>query len=270
MKKRFASLAAAALLAASLFTGCGAGASAKSDLEAIQKKGQLNIGITLFDPMNYYDPQNPEKLIGFDTEMAEAVCEKLGVTPNFVVIDWEKKIIELKSNNIDCIWNGLSILDDLKESIDYSDAYSGNMQVCVVKKENLEKFKDLASMSSAKLTAESESAGHKAILADENLQKGSFTAVLSQQDTLLEVKSGTADVAVVDAVMAFATVGEGTSFEDLAVVPGIELSKEEYGVGFRKGSNLTAEVNKALKELTEDGTVAAIAEKYPSVLVTLG
>lgn len=268
MKKRIAALAASALMITGLFTGCGAKES--SDLAAIKEKGTLNIGITLFDPMNYYDPENPDKLIGFDTEMAEAVCGKLGVTPNFIQIDWEKKIVELKSHNIDCVWNGLSILDDLKESIDYSDPYSANMQVCVVKKENLEKFSSLESMASAKLTAESESAGQKTIQADENLKQGAFTAVLSQQDTLLEVKSGTADVAVIDAVMAYASVGEGTSFEDLAVVPGIELSKEEYGVGFRKGSDLPAEVNKALKELTEDGTVAAIAEKYPSVLVTLG
>lgn len=268
MKKRIAALAASALMLTGLFTGCGAKES--SDLASIKEKGTLNIGITLFDPMNYYAPENPDKLIGFDTEMAEAVCEKLGVTPNFIQIDWEKKIVELKSHNIDCVWNGLSILDDLKESIDYSDPYSANMQVCVVKKENLEKFSSLESMATAKLTAESESAGQKTIQADENLKQGDFTAVLSQQDTLLEVKSGTADVAVIDAVMAYASVGEGTSFEDLAVVPGIELSKEEYGVGFRKGSDLPAEVNKSLRELTEDGTVAALAEKYPSVLVTLG
>lgn len=267
MKKRFAALAASALLCTGLFTGCGS--AAKSDFAAVKEKGTLNIGITLFDPMNYYDPQDPEKLIGFDTEMAQAVCEKLGVTPNFITIDWEKKIVELKSQNIDCIWNGMSILDDLKESIDYSDPYSANMQVCVVKKENLEKFASLEDMAGAKLTAESESAGQKAIQADDSLKQGSFTAVLSQQDTLLEVKAGTADVAVLDAVMAFASVGEGTSFSDLAVVPGIELSKEEYGIGFRKGSDLPAQVNAALKELTEDGTVASIAEKYPSVLVTL-
>ena len=78
-----------------------------------------------------------------------------------------------------------------------------------------------------------------------------------------------ADVAVIDAVMAYASVGEGTDYADLMVVEGVELSKEEYGIGLRKGSNMTEKINEALQELTDDGTVAALAEKYPSVLVTL-
>ena len=267
MKKRLLALAAAAMMITGLFTGCGS--KGGSDLDYVKTNGELKIGITLFDPMNYYDPENPEKLIGFDTEMAEAVCEKLGVTPKFVVIDWNQKLVELKSKNIDCVWNGMSILEELKPEVDYSDAYSANMQVCVVKKENLDKLSTLDAMQSAKLVAEAESAGQKTIAADEFLSKAAFTAVPTQQDTLLEVKSGTADVAVLDAVMAYASVGESTSFSDLAVVPNIELSKEEYGIGFRKGSDLVPQVNNALKELTENGTVAAIAEKYPSVLVTL-
>ena len=139
----------------------------------------------------------------------------------------------------------------------------------MVQKANADKFVTLEDMAAAKLVAEAESAGQKTIKANESLSKAYFTAVKAQQDTLLEVKSGTADVAVLDAVMAFASVGDDTSFSDLVVVPGIELSKEEYGVGFRKGSDIVAEVNKALAELTADGTVAKIAEKYPSVLVTL-
>lgn len=267
MKKRIAALAASALMITGLFTGCGAKES--SDLAAIKEKGTLNIGITLFDPMNYYDPENPDKLIGFDTEMAEAVCAKLGVTPKFVVIDWNQKLVELKSKNVDCLWNGMTILEDLKAEVDFSTPYSANMQVCVVKKENLEAFGTLEAMETAKLVAEAESAGEKTVKANESLNKATFTPVTSQQNTLLEVKSGTTDVAILDAVMAYASVGEGTSFSDLAVVPGIELSREEYGVGFRKGSDLVGEVNKALEELTADGTVGALAEKYPSVLVTL-
>lgn len=267
MKKRLLALAASAIMFTGLLTGCGS--AAKSDLNAVKEAGELKIGITLFDPMNYYDPEDPDKLIGFDTEMAEAVCEKMGVTPKFIVIDWNQKLVELKSQNVDCLWNGMTILDDLKDAVDYSVPYSANMQVCVVQKSNLEKFGTLEAMAGAKLVAEAESAGQKTIEANESLSKANFTAVISQQNTLLEVKSGTADVAVLDAVMANASVGEGTSFSDLVVVPGIELSKEEYGIGFRKGSDLVGEVNKALEELTADGTVAQLAEKYPSVLVTL-
>ena len=266
MKKVFA-FAAAAAMAAGLLAGCGQ--TGESDLQYVQEKGTLKIGITLFDPMNYYDPEDPDKLIGFDTELAEAVCKKLGVTPEFVQIDWEQKVFELESKNIDCIWNGMTILDELKENIDFSTAYSGNMQVCVINTANKDVYTDLASMANAKFVAEAGSAGQSSVEGSEALQGAQLTTVQAQRDTLLELKSGTADVAVIDAVMAYASVGEGTDYADLMVVEGIELSKEEYGIGLRKGSDLTEAINTALQELTDDGTVAALGEKYPSVLVTL-
>lgn len=265
--KKIVSVVLVALLAAMLLAGCAS--AGDSDLKYIQDKGVLKIGITLFEPMNYYDPQNPEKLTGFDTELAEAVCAKLGVTPEFIVIDWDQKIIELSSKNIDCIWNGMTIKEEMKEQIDFSTAYSGNMQVCVINAANADKFTTTATMADAKLVAEAGSAGESSIAADADLSGANFTAVQAQRDTLLELKSGTADVAVIDAVMAYASVGEGTSYSDLMVVEGIELSKEEYGIGMRKNSDMTAKINEALQQLADDGTVAALAEKYPSVLVTL-
>ena len=192
---------------------------------------------------------------GFDTELAEAVCEKLGVTPEFVVIDWDQKVIELQSKNIDCIWNGMTILEELKENIDFSMPYSGNMQVCVVSRDNAQTFQSTADMTDAKIAVEAESAGQKAVEGDESLGQAELISVGAQSDALMEVKAGTADVAVIDAVMAYASVGEGTSYSDLTVVDGIELGKEEYGIGFRKGSNVVDEVNKALQKLTEEGVV---------------
>lgn len=265
--KKLASIVTAAVLAAGILTGCGQ--TGDSDLKYVQEKGTLKIGITLFDPMNYYDPDNPDKLIGFDTELAEAVCAKLGVTPEFIQIDWDQKIVELQSKNIDCIWNGMTIKEDLKENIDFSVPYSGNMQVCVINTANAGTYTSLESMANAKIVAEAGSAGQDNVETNEALKNAQLTTVQAQRDTLLELKSGTADVAVIDAVMAYASVGEGTSYSDLMVVEGIELSKEEYGIGFRKGSDITAKVNEALQQLTDDGTVAALAEKYPSVLVTL-
>ena len=232
--KKIVSFLAAAALAAGMLTGCGQ--TGESDWKYVQDKGTLKIGITLFDPMNYYDPQDPQKLIGFDTELAEAVCAKLGVTPEFV-----------------------EILDDLKESLDFSVPYSGNMQVCVINKANASVYTTLESMATARFVAEAESAGAKSVEGSEALKGAQLTAVQAQRDTLLELKSGTADVAVIDAVMAYASVGEGTSYSDLMVVEGIELSKEEYGIGFRKGSDITAKVNDALQQLANDGTVAALA-----------
>ncbi len=197
------------------------------------------------------------------------MCEKLGVTPEFVEIDWDQKVFELQSKNIDCIWNGMTIKDDLKENMDFSIPYSGNMQVCVINSANADVYTDLASMANAKIVVEAGSAGESSVEAEEALQNAQLTTLQAQRDTLLELKSGTADVAVIDAVMAYASVGEGTDYDDLMVVEGIELSKEEYGIGLRKGSDMTEKINEALQELADDGTVAALAEKYPSVLVTL-
>ena len=181
--KRVVSLFAAAALAASLLAGCGQ--TGESDWEYVQEKGTLKIGITLFEPMNYYDPEDPDTLIGFDTELAEAVCEKLGVTPEFVEIDWDQKVFELQSKNIDCIWNGMTIKDDLKENMDFSIPYSGNMQVCVINSANADVYTDLASMANAKIVVEAGSAGESSVEAEEALQNAQLTTLQAQRDTLL-------------------------------------------------------------------------------------
>lgn len=163
----------------------------------------------------------------------------------------------------------MTILDELKENIDFSMPYSGNMQVCVVRAEDAGTYQSTEDMVGANIAVEAESAGQKAVEADENLSQAEMVAVGAQSDTLMEVAAGTSDVAVIDAVMAYASVGEGTSYSDLVVVDGIELGKEEYGIGFRKGSNLVEAVNTALQELTDEGVLDELQQKYPSVLVTL-
>lgn len=99
MKKVLAGMLSTVMLCMAL-AGCGGQQAASDanvdDLAYIQENGTLKIGITLFQPMNYYDENEPDKLVGFDTELAEAVCEKLGVTPEFIEIDWDQKVIELQ------------------------------------------------------------------------------------------------------------------------------------------------------------------------------
>ncbi len=103
----------------------------EGDLDYIKAKGEMVIGITLFAPMNYYDDN--KKLIGFETEFAEAVCEKLGVKAKFVEINWDSKEMELNSKNIDCIWNGMTITEERLENMSISVPYMQNKQVMVVK-----------------------------------------------------------------------------------------------------------------------------------------
>lgn len=263
MKKILVGMIAIATVAMTL-AGCG---KTNSDWQQVQQQGKLKIGITYYQPMNYKDETG--KLVGFDTQLSEAVCQRLGVIPEFVEIDWDQKVVELKSKNIDCIWNGMTLTDQLKENMDFSIPYSGNMQVCVINKANKDKYTSLQDMAQAKFVAEAGSVGQKAVENEALLKDVTLVTLSSQRDTLLELKSGTADVAVIDGVMAKASVGEGTDFADLMIVPNIELTKEEYGIGFRKGSDLTEKVNETLQQLTQEGVVQQIAEQYPSVMVTL-
>lgn len=181
-------------------------ASGDSDLDYIKKNGKMVIGYTVYDPMNYTDDNG--EFVGFDTEFAKAVCEKLGVTPEFVEINWDTKEIELNAKSIDCIWNGFTINEEREENLDFSIPYILNKQVVVIRKADKDKYTDTASLASAKLAAETASAGEDAIKDDENLSKASYTAVPKQTDALLEVKASTVDAAVLDYTLANSMVSK--------------------------------------------------------------
>ena len=235
--------------------------AAESDWAYIADKGTFVAGITLFEPMNYYD-ENGE-LTGFETEFTKAVCEKLGVEAKFQEIEWEQKELELNSKNIDAIWNGLTVTEERKENMAFSTPYIRNKQVVVIKAENADKYKDIESMAGASCAAESGSAGQSAIEANDVLSQNEFVGASAQKDVLLEVKSGTIEIGVIDYVMAKASVGDGTDYSDLMIVDSVELQPEEYAVGLRKDDSETlAKVNAAIDELVADGTLKALAEKY--------
>ncbi len=168
-----------------------------SDWEYIKGKGKMVIGVTVYDPMNYQDANG--KWIGFDTEYAEAVCAKLGVTAEFKIIDWDSKEMALQTKDIDCVWNGMTITDALLTAADITGAYMKNYQVVVVK--DAETYTSLESLKGKTIVAEGGSAGQKAAQADPNLSVG-FKPVDDQAAALLQVKSGAADACVIDFVMA--------------------------------------------------------------------
>ena len=221
-------------------------------------KGTLVIGITAYAPMNYYDENG--KLIGFDTEFAEALCAELGLTPEFIIIDWDSKELELKSKKIDCIWNGLTIKEDRRENMDFTTAYLMNEQVVVIRAEDAALYTDLSSFSGVSVVAEVGSAGEDTVYTD--MPDAVFTGVTAQSDALLEVKAGTADAAVIDYTMATAMTGEGTDYSELMIVEGIDLMDEEYAIGFRLGSDMTAKANEIIEKFLADGTLSELAEKY--------
>lgn len=257
MFKKIAAVAAALGILAS--AGCSA--SEKTDWEYISDKGELVIGITLFEPMNYYD-ENGE-LTGFETEFAQAVCKKLGVTPKFQEIDWNQKETELKSKAIDCIWNGLTVTEERKANMAFTDPYVDNRQVLIIRKSDAEKYVTESDLTGIKSAAESESAGQTAIEESEALSSGEFVGCAAQRDALLEVKAGTVDVAVIDYVMATASIREDTDYSDLMIVEGINLAPEQYAIGLRlEDTETLAKVNAAIKELADEGGLQTLAEKY--------
>ncbi len=253
-----------------VFSAGAAMAESESDWEYIKGKGKLTIGITLFAPINYYDENN--ELIGFDTELAKAVCEKLGVEVEFIEINWDSKEIELNSKNIDAIWNGMCITEERKQNMSMSRPYLYNTQAMVMKADKEEEI--MADISGKYVVAEQGSTGEgklQGTIADDDtvvvsaaeyFKDANYTAVDSMAKALMEVKSGIADVALVDSVCALAMVGEGTDYDDLTVNLDNNFGLQEYGIGFRVGSDVTELVNNAIIELTKDGTVAQIAEKY--------
>ena len=253
-----------------VFSAGAAMAESESDWAYIQGKGKLTIGITLFAPINYYDENN--ELIGFDTELAKAVCEKLGVEVEFIEINWDSKEIELNSKNIDAIWNGMCITEERKQNMSMSRPYLYNTQAMVMK---ADKEADImADIAGKYVVAEQGSTGEGklqgtiadddtvVVSAKEYFKDANYTPVESMAKALMEVKSGIADVALVDSVCALAMVGEGTDYDDLTVNLDNNFGLQEYGIGFRVGSDVTELVNNAIIELTKDGTVAQIAEKY--------
>ena len=233
--------------------------AAESDYDYIKGNGKMVIGITIYEPMNYYDEKG--ELTGFDTEFANDLCSRLGVTPEFQIIDWDMKETELKSKNIDCIWNGLTVTEERRANMDFTDTYLLNKQCVVINNANAGTYTDKASLASAMLSAESGSAGESAIVDDDTLKNASYTASNSQQDALVALNAGNYDAIVIDYTMANASVGSG-DFASLQIVDGIELANEEYAIGFRVGSDMTGKVNAIISEMISDGSLAALADKY--------
>ena len=235
-------------------------AAGDSDLDYIKGKGKMTIGYTVYEPMNYTDADG--NFTGFDTELVTAVCEKLGVEPEFVEINWDTKIVELDAKSIDCIWNGMTLTDDIQANTACTKAYAKNAQVVVMKADA--DYSSTADLVGKTVVAEAGSAGESAINDDESLTQADYVSKSVQTDCLMEVAAGTADAAVLDVTLASAMIGNGTDYANLAIKD--ELNAEEYGVAFRKGSDAADAVNAAFDELKADDTMQALADKYSLAL----
>ncbi len=232
----------------------GASSATVEDLAKIKEKGNIVIGITDFEPMDYKDADG--NWVGFDADMAEAFAKSLGVEAKFVEIEWDNKALELESGNIDCVWNGMTLTDEVKSSMDCSNPYCNNAQIVIVPSDKADQYQTEESLKDLNFAVEVGSAGEEQ--AKEHELK--YTSVTNQASALMEVAAGTSDAAIIDSLMAAAMVGEGTSYDKLTYTVG--LNSEEYGVGFRKGSDLTEELNNFFKSSYADGSMQKTAEEY--------
>lgn len=226
----------------------------ESDLAYVQDKGTLIIGITDFEPMDYKDESG--EWIGFDADMAKAFAKSLGVEVEFVEIEWDNKVMELDAKSIDCVWNGMTLTDEVTSAMECSHAYCNNAQVAIVKNDVAEQYQTVESLKDLNFAVEVGSAGEK-VLSELNYN---YTSVKTQADALMEVAAGTSDAAVIDSLMAAAMVGEGTSYDKLTYTA--SFNAEEYGVGFRKGSDLAEKLNTFFSESSTDGSMMETAQKY--------
>ena len=280
--KKFLSLALALTLCASLAacssggntsgsssgsdntSGSGSGSSSQtqtSDMQYVKDKGTLVVGITYFAPMDYKE-EGSDEWIGFDADMAKAFAESLGVNVEFQEITWDYKVEELNSKAIDCVWNGMTLTDDVLAAMGTSNPYCTNYQTLVYPADRAAEFEGLTSLEGLNIAVESGSAGEDAAVA-----LGATTVpVQAQSNALMEVAAGTSDAAVIDVLMAAEMTGEGTSYADLIYSLNLneaqDLPSEEYGVGFRQGSDLVDAFNTFLAEKTADGTVLEVATTY--------
>ena len=229
-------------------------AAGDSDVAYIKDKGKLVVGITDFEPMDYKD--NNGEWIGFDADLAKKVARSLGVEVEFVEIDWDNKILELNNKSIDVVWNGMTLTDEVKKSMECTKPYLNNAQVVVVPAGEAANYSTVDSVSSLTFAVEAGSAGEVAA-ADNGFE---YTSVASQSNAVMEVEAGTSGACIIDLLMAGAMVGPGTSYDNLTHT--VELTSEEYGIGCRKGSDLAAYINDELKAYIEDGSMNEIAQTY--------
>ena len=273
MKKMFAtmlalsmclSLAACGPKSSASTSGSSAGTSASSasgsqtaasDVDYVKEKGTLIVGMTDFAPMDYKE-EGSDEWIGFDADMAKAFAESLGVEVEFLEINWDNKVLELENKGIDAVWNGMTLTDDVKALMATSEPYCLNGQVVVLSADVADQYQTAESLSGLSFAVENGSAG----MEQAEAAGLDYVAMDTQAKALMEVASGTSDAAIIDLLMAGAMIGEGTSYPDLTYT--VQLNSEEYGVGFRKGSDLAEAFNNFWKEAYDAGTVMETAKTY--------
>lgn len=260
MKKRLISLLVLCVMVLGL-AACGSKDGEDNSLQYIKDNKKLIMGLDdSFPPMGFRDDQN--NIVGFDVDLAKAVCEKLGIELVLQPIDWDAKEQELNTKNIDCIWNGFSITPERSKNLTMSMPYMENSIALVVV--NGSGINNKADMAGKRLAVQSGSSAEEALNSEDNKEfKDSLGEVIGLNDyvtALLDLETGNSDAVLVDSILANYKIAEMD--KDFVVLED-SLVAEEYGIGFRKGDEeLRKAVEDALKDLKKEGKVTEISEKW--------
>ncbi len=215
------------------------------------------IGVTDYNPLDYRNEK--DEWIGFDAELATKVFSELGYNVEFKEIVWDTKIVTLNSQEIDCIWNGMTITDELQNNLLLSSPYLTNKQCGLVKVENAQQYITQADLVGKEIAVEGGSAGYNLI--------SNISCTANQCDGLnaaaMEVAAGTSDIAIVDYLFAGNITKEGSDYYNKLKIVELGFEKEQFAIGFRKAdTELCNKVNNKLKELKDNGYTLELAEKY--------
>ena len=263
--KKFTFLLVAAALALSLPVYSKAKTTTKKTkkaanaVEALKARGTFVLGLDdSFPPLGFRDDDN--EIVGYDIDLAKEVAKRLGVNFKAQPIDWDAKEMELETGKIDCIWNGFTITEDRKAALSMTFAYLDNEQVLVVRNDS--GITSLEDMKGKTIGIQSGSSAQEAI--DDNPDfKNSLGDIIAFKDNITalnDLKIGGVDAVVMDSVVANYSIAQ--TGEPFTVISK-PLANEEYGIGFRrKETVLRDEVEKILKEMAADGTVAEISTKW--------
>lgn len=257
MKKVLSVLIAAATIFS--VVSCKKVQKVDNSLEELKARGVFVLGLDAsFPPLGFTDEDG--NIVGYDIDLAKEVSKRLGVEFKAQPIDWDAKEMELSTGKIDCIWNGFTMTPEREEALSFTKPYLNNDQVLIVKADS--GLTKLADMAGKKVGLQNGSSAQAAV--DSNTE---FAASLKDQvfykenlTALNDLIIGGVDGVVMDSVVAAYDIAQ--SKKPLVIVNEV-LSKEAYGVGFRKGDvKLRDEVQKILEEMANDGTVATISTKW--------
>lgn len=210
-----------------------------------------------------YEYAEGDGFAGIDIEIAQKIAEKLGMELEVKNVDFGTIIGGVQSGKYDMGMAGLTVNEERLKNVNFTDSYATGVQVVIVKEDSaIKSIDDLKGDGSMKFGVQQDTTGD--IYASNTVEKGGYgeenvVRYKTGPDAVAALKSGKVDAVIIDnePAKSYVSVNEG-----LTILDG-EWVVEDYAIAIAKeNTDLLEKVNTALKELTDDGTVKSIIDKY--------